>query len=83
MSEHRYSYGLTYTSSRKVLHDGCAKRGIFTHQILNKNTLCLAHCALNRSFTVFLASVLEQQRDIYIWVFLKHSLPLVVAIEMQ
>ena len=44
--------GLTYTSSRKVFHDGCAKRGIFSHQILNKNRLSLAHCALNRSFTV-------------------------------
>ena len=31
--------GLTYTSSRKVFHDGCAKKGIFSHQILNKNTL--------------------------------------------
>ena len=35
-----------------MFHDGCAKRGIFLHQILNKNRLCLAHCALNRSFTV-------------------------------
>ena len=48
--------GLTYTSSRKVFHDGCAKRGIFFHQILNKNSLSLAHCALNRSFTVFAMS---------------------------
>ena len=45
--------GLTYTSSRKVFHDGCTKRGIFSQQILNKNSLSLAHCALNRSFTVF------------------------------
>ena len=44
--------GLTYTSSRKVVHDGCAKSGIFSHQKLNKNGLSLAHCALNRSFTV-------------------------------
>ena len=33
--------GLTYTSSRKVFHDGCAKRGIFSQQILNKNSLSL------------------------------------------
>ena len=45
--------GLTYTSSRKVFHDGCAKRGIFSQQIFNKNSLSLAHCALNRSFTVY------------------------------
>ena len=44
--------GLTYTSSRKVFHDGCAKRGSFPHQILNKNSLSLVHCALNRSFTM-------------------------------
>ena len=44
--------GLPYTSSRKVFHDGCAKRGIFSQQMLNKNSLSLAHCALNRSFTV-------------------------------
>ena len=43
--------GLTYTQSRKVFHDGCTKRGTFFHQILNKNSLSLAHCALNRSFT--------------------------------
>ena len=24
--------GLTYTSSWKVFHDGCAKRGFFSHQ---------------------------------------------------
>ena len=53
MSKHRFSTGLTETSSRKVFHDGCAKRDIFSQQILNKNRLCLAHCALNRSFTVF------------------------------
>ena len=53
MSKDRFSTGLTYTSSRKVFHDGCAKRDIFSQQILNKNRLCLAHCALNRSFTVF------------------------------
>ena len=52
MSKHRFSTGLTYTSSRKVFHDGCAKRVIFSNQILNKNRLCLAHCALNRSFMV-------------------------------
>ena len=52
MSKHRFSTGLTETSSRKVFHDGCAKRDIFSQQILNKNRLCLAHCALNRSFTV-------------------------------
>ena len=45
--------GLTYTSSRKVFYDGCAKGGIFSHQILNKNSLSLAHCALNRTFTIF------------------------------
>ena len=45
--------GLTYTSSQKVFHNGCAKRGIFSHQKFNKNRLSLAHCALNRSFTVF------------------------------
>ena len=28
--------------------------GIFSHQILNINRLCLAHCVLNRSFTVSL-----------------------------
>ena len=44
--------GLTYTSSRKGFHDGCAKRGFFPHQKLKKNRLSLAHCALNRSFTV-------------------------------
>ena len=44
--------GLTYTSSRKVFHDGCAKRGTLPIKILNKNSLSLAHCALNRSFTV-------------------------------
>ena len=44
--------GLTYTSSRKVYYDGCAKRGTFSYQILNKNSLSLAHCVLNRSFTV-------------------------------
>ena len=44
--------GLTYTSSRKVFHNGCAKREIFSHQKFNKNRLSLAHCALNRSFTV-------------------------------
>ena len=52
MSKHRFSTGLTEISSRKVFHDGCAKRDIFSQQILNKNRLCLAHCALNRSFTV-------------------------------
>ena len=52
MSKHRFSTGLTETSSRKVCHGGCAKRDIFSQQILNKNRLCLAHCALNRSFTV-------------------------------
>ena len=52
MSKHRFSTGLTETSSRKVFHDGCAKRDIFSQQILNKNRLCLAHCALNRSFMV-------------------------------
>ena len=46
--------GLTYASSRKVFHDGCAKRGIFSQQILNKNSLSLVHCALNRSFTVYI-----------------------------
>ena len=56
MSKHRFSTGLTYTSSRKVFHDGCAKRDIFSQQILNRNRLCLAHCALNRSFTVFTLS---------------------------
>ena len=44
--------GLTYTSSQKVFHDGCAKRGIFSQQILNKNSLSLADCVLNRSFMV-------------------------------
>ena len=44
--------GLTYTLSQKGFHDGCAKRGIFSHQKLIKNRLSLAHCALNRSFTV-------------------------------
>ena len=53
MSKHCFSTGLTEISSRKVFHDGCAKRDIFSQQILNKNRLCLAHCALNRSFTVF------------------------------
>ena len=48
----KFSTGLTEISSRKVFHDGCAKRDIFPQQILNKNRLCLAHCALNRSFTV-------------------------------
>ena len=52
MSKHRFSTGLTETSSWKVCHGGCAKRDIFSQQILNKNRLCLAHCALNRSFTV-------------------------------
>ena len=41
-----------------MCHDGCAKRGIFLHQILNKNRLCLAHCALNRSFTVLIITCL-------------------------
>ena len=62
--------GLTYTSSRKVFHDGCAKRGIFSHQILNKNRLSLAHCALNRSFMVFeknsLILILLKIFDIYL-----------------
>ena len=31
---------------------GALKREFFSHQILNKNRLCLAHCALNKSFTV-------------------------------
>ena len=53
MSKYRFSTGLTETSSRKVFHDGCAKRDIFSQQTLNKNRLCLAHCALNRSFTVY------------------------------
>ena len=53
--------GLTYTSSRKVVHDGCTKRGIFSHQKLNKNGLSLAHCALNRSFTVLQLLNLEIQ----------------------
>ena len=48
--------GLTYTLSRKVFHDGCAKRATFFHQILNKNSLSLAHCALNKSFTVYIES---------------------------
>ena len=52
--------GLTYTSSRKVFHDGCAKRGIFFHQILNKNSLFLAHCVLNRSFMVYTKYDLKQ-----------------------
>ena len=59
MSKHRFSTGLTETSSRKVFHDGCAKRDIFSQQILNKNRLCLAHCALNRSFTVLITQVQE------------------------
>ena len=52
--------GLTYTSSRKVFHDGCAKRGIFSHQKFNKNRLSLAHCALNRSFTVLAPTELSK-----------------------
>ena len=44
--------GLTYTTSRKVFRDGCPTKEIFPQQILNKNSLSLAHCALNRSFTV-------------------------------
>ena len=60
MSKHRFSTGLTETSSRKVFQDGCAKRDIFSQQILNKNTLCLAHCALNRSFTVIVTSVVVE-----------------------
>ena len=32
---------------------GALKREFFSHQILNKNRLCLAHYSLNRSFTVF------------------------------
>ena len=31
---------------------GARKGGTFSHQILNKNSLSLVHCALNRSFTV-------------------------------
>ena len=31
---------------------GALKGTFFSQQILNKNRLCLAHCALNRSFTV-------------------------------
>ena len=31
---------------------GTLKGTFFPQQILNKNRLCLAHCALNRSFTV-------------------------------
>ena len=65
MSKHRFSTGLTETSSRKVCHDGCAKRGIFSQQILNKNRLCLAHCALNRSFTVLSGHISATVR---IWV---------------
>ena len=51
MSEHRYSYRIDpYFIPESVA--GCAKRVFFYHQILNKNRLSLAHCALNRSFTV-------------------------------
>ena len=59
--------GLTYTSSRKVFHDGCAKRGTFPFKILNKNSLSLAHCALNRSFTVSVEGRLfSEQTEQYI-----------------
>ena len=44
--------GLTYTSSWKVFHDGRSKKGTFPIKILNKNSLSLAHCTLNRSYTV-------------------------------
>ena len=54
MSKHRYSYEMDLYFIPEVFHDGCAKRGIFSHQILNKNSLSLAHCALNRSFTVII-----------------------------
>ena len=72
--------GLTYTSSRKVFHDGCAKRGFFPHQIWNKNSLSLAHCALNRSFTVLVRTQnstqfvpekeLSPTKFLYLWFFL-------------
>ena len=64
MSKHCFSPGSTYTSSRKVFHYGCAKRGIFLHQILNKNRLCLAHCALNRSFTVLQENSFSKDNDV-------------------
>ena len=57
MSKNHFSIELkTYTSSRKVFHDGCPKRRIFSHQILNKNSVCFAHSALNRSCTVIESS---------------------------
>ena len=71
MSKHRFSTGLTEISSRKVFHDGCAKRDIFSQQILNKNRLCLAHCALNRSFRYLICfvfnigSLLTQRKNYY------------------
>ena len=37
---------------------GALKGEFFLHQMLNKNRLCLAHCALNRSFTVIDARVI-------------------------
>ena len=47
-----------------MFHDGCAKRGTFPIKILNKNSLSLAHCALNRSFTVFTIYVLPHSSSI-------------------
>ena len=43
MSKHHFSTGLTETSSRKVFHDGCAKRDIFSQQILNKGDVVSFH----------------------------------------
>ena len=57
MSEHRYSYWMDLYFIPESFHDGCAKRGTFPIKILNKNSLSLVHCALNRSFTVITCSV--------------------------
>ena len=72
--------GLTYTWSQKVFYDMCAKRGTFSHQILNKNSLSLAHCVLNRSFTVFCAFIsfycdVVEETSMFVWGVLKLGVP--------
>ena len=64
---------------------GALKGDFFPQQILNKNRLCLAHCVLNRSFTVcasrkqivnniYLVNLKYQQNFIYPLPFFKFFL---------
>ena len=43
---------------------GALKGEFFSQQILNKNSLSLAHCAPNRSFMVHLDSPMEGLKDL-------------------